>query len=180
MCERVYPEHRARCPNCGTENSQPSVAGGKKSGLFSTPERIAAVYLVVAVLAGLNIWQATIRSSGPDPEQEALHSPQEALQECRVALRSQLSEQHPEVVGPLEVHYLQGGEYEVAATVDLRGGSRRVQRQALCELQFAPEDGWTVRPIDLSGGWPTSSVARGLARHPSDSRNGNSAAIPRA
>jgi len=101
---------------------------------------------------GLNLWQATRGTEGPDPELEALHSSEEAREQCRVALRSQFPQQDPEIVGLGEVEYLQGGEYEVMATVVLRSrrGSRQVQ--ALCELQFEPETGWTARPIDLAEG----------------------------
>ena len=152
VCERVYPEHRARCPNCGTANVQESVEKRKKGGLVSSRGRIVVVFLVLAILAGLNVWQATTRITGPDPQEEALHSPQEALRLCREALDLQLSEQDPEIVSELEVEYLQGGEYEVTATVDLRAETSRTRREALCELQFRPEAGWTVREIRLAEG----------------------------
>ena len=126
--------------------------GEKQGGLVGSPQRILAVFLVVAVLVGLNIRQATSRAVGPDPELEALHSPQEALQVCRVALDSQLLGQDPEIVRPLQVEYFQGGEYEVTGTVDVRVGGRRVRRDALCELQFRPESGWTVGENVLTEG----------------------------
>ena len=150
-CGRPYPEHRLSCPSCGTENLRSS-AGKKKGGLFGSSQRVAAAYLAVAALVGLNLWQATGGTEGPDPELEALHSSEEAREQCRVALRSQFPQQDPEIVGLGEVEYLQGGEYEVMATVVLRSrrGSRQVQ--ALCELQFEPETGWTARPIDLAEG----------------------------
>ena len=150
-CGRPYPEHRLRCPSCGTENRRSS-AGKKKGGLFGSSRRVAAAYLAVAALVGMNLWQATRGTEGPDPELEALHSSQEAIQVCRVALDSQLLRQDPEIVRLLQVEYFQGGEYEVRATVVLRSRNRRRQVQALCELQFEPETGWTARPIDLAEG----------------------------
>ena len=108
--------------------------------------------LVVAGLVGLNIWQATTRSTGPDPALEALHSPEEAIQVCREALDSQLAGQAPKIVGPFQVEYLQGGEYEVTAPLDLKAGTSRRQWEALCELQFRPEAGWAVGQILLTEG----------------------------
>jgi hypothetical protein len=106
---------------------------------------------VVIVLAGLNLRQGTARPDGPDPAEEALHSPTVARRECRVAIESHFSGQDFEFVTPLVVEYLQGGEYEVRATVALTNEGRRASRQTLCEIQFSRESGWVVDQILVDG-----------------------------
>ena len=92
ICDRTFPKHRARCPNCGFENI-PDADANEKAGAGVGGSRARAVGAIglVVVLAGLNVWQARTTPSGPDPQEEALHSPAEALQECRGALEAQLS-----------------------------------------------------------------------------------------
>ena len=120
VCDRAFPEHRARCPNCGFENIPDADANGKAgAGVGGSRARSGGAILLVVMLAALNVWQARTDPSGPDPEEEALHSPAEALQECRGALEVQLSGGGGlrEIVSPFEVEYLHGGEYQVTATL---------------------------------------------------------------
>ena len=153
ICDRTFPKHRARCPNCGFENI-PDADANEKAGAGVGGSRARAVGAIglVVVLAGLNVWQARTTPSGPDPQEEALHSPAEALQECRGALEAQLSGGGGfEIVSPFEVEYLQGGEYEVAATLQVEAEAERGRREVLCELQFTAAAGWTVEQILLDG-----------------------------
>ncbi len=152
ICDRTFPKHRARCPNCGFENI-PDADANEKAGAGVGGSRARAVGAIglVVVLAGLNVWQARTTPSGPDPQEEALHSPAEALQECRGALEAQLSGGGFEIVSPFEVEYLQGGEYEVAATLQVEAEAERGRREVLCELQFTAAAGWTVEQILLDG-----------------------------
>ncbi len=152
ICDRTFPKHRARCPNCGFENI-PDADANEKAGAGVGGSRARAVGAIglVVVLAGLNVWQARTTPSGPDPQEEALHSPAEALQECRGALEAQLSGGGFEIVSPFEVEYLQGGEYEVAATLQVEAEAERGRREVLCELQFTAAAEWTVEQILLDG-----------------------------
>ena len=152
VCDRTFQEYRARCPNCGTENIPDAGADGKAGGGpgRSRARSVGAILLVV-VLATLNVWQVSTTPGGPDPEEEALHSPAEALQECRGALETQLSGQGFEIVSPFEVEYLQGGEYEVTGTLDVEDGAGRGRPEVLCELPFTAAAGWTVEQILLDG-----------------------------
>lgn len=152
ICDRTFPKHRARCPNCGFENI-PDADANEKAGAGVGGSRARAVGAIglVVVLAGLNVWQARTTPSGPDPQEEALHSPAEALQECRGALEAQLSGGGFEIVSPFEVEYLQAGEYEVAATLQVEAEAERGRREVLCELQFTAAAGWTVEQILLDG-----------------------------
>ena len=152
VCDRAFPEHRARCPNCGFENIPDADANGKAgAGVGGSRARSGGAILLVVMLAALNVWQARTDPSGPDPEEEALHSPAEALQECRGALEAQLSGQGFEIASPFEVECLQGGEYEVTGPFDAEGGAGRVRREVLCELQFSAAAGWTVEQVLLDG-----------------------------
>ena len=54
-------------------------------------------------------------------------------------------------MSPFEVEYLQGGEYEVAATLQVEAEAERGRREVLCELQFTAAAGWTVEQILLDG-----------------------------
>ncbi len=152
VCDRTFQEHRARCPNCGAENSPDAVADGKAGdGLGGSRARSLGVLLLLVVLAALNVWQARTTPSGPDPEEEALHSSEEALQKCRTALEAQLSGRSFEIVSPFDVEYLQGGEYEVTATLDVEDGARRGRREVLCELQFTAGAGWITEQVLIDG-----------------------------
>lgn len=107
-----------------------------------------ALILVVALVA-VTIWQAGTRDVGPDPEEEALHSPQEASDQCRSAIESRFASQRPLIVGPLRAEYLQGGEYEVRGTLELVDGSRRARHDVLCVAQFEATEGWDAEEILL-------------------------------
>ena len=106
----------------------------------------------MAALAAANVWQGMSRDVGPDPEQEALHSPEEAAQRCRVAIDSAFADREPEIVSRLEVEYLQGGEYEVTGTLDVLNGRARARQAVLCELQFTAEAGWRVEHLESGSG----------------------------
>jgi len=108
--------------------------------------------VLVVVLGVVNVWQTTSREVGPDPELEALHSPEEAAQRCRVAIDSVFAIQSPSIVSPLETDYLQGGEYAITGTVELLDGGRRIRRGTVCELQFRAETGWRVEHVALDPG----------------------------
>ena len=103
----------------------------------------------VVVLVGLNLWWARTRQVGPDPEVEALHSPQEATSQCQASIESRFASQSPSIVGLLHVKYLQGGEYEVRGSIEFRDGSRRVRHEVLCVAQFTATEGWDAEEILL-------------------------------
>lgn len=121
---------------------------GKSPGAASSG-RIAKGLIVLAILAVVNLWQATREKEGPDPAEEAMHSPQEAVEHCRAAVDSAFADREPSVVGTFAAGYLQGGEYEVMGTVELVVGRIRARRGVVCELQFRPEFGWRVEHIEL-------------------------------
>ncbi len=104
---------------------------------------------VVGVLVAVNIWIYVTRDDGPDPELEALHSEEEAVDVCREAVGSRLAARRPSIMGPGRPEYLQGGEYEVRFLVELQTGARRSEDEALCQLQFTAETGWIVEDVSL-------------------------------
>ena len=115
------------------------------------PKRTGAVILVIVVLVGANLWGAVTGGGGPDPAVEALHSPQEATSQCQASIESRFASQSPSIAGSLQVEYLQGGEYEVRGSLELRDGSRRVQHEVLCVAQFTVTEGWDAEEILLGG-----------------------------
>ncbi len=110
--------------------------------------RMALLTLTIVVLAGTSVWLASNRQVGPDPAQEALHSPQEALTLCQTAINSRFASQSPTLLG-LGVEYLQGGEYEIRGTLTLRNGSRRIRNEVVCIAQFSATEGWDAEEISL-------------------------------
>ena len=106
------------------------------------------IFAMVAAVA-LNLWLASTREVGPDPALEALHSPQEATSQCRTAIESRFASQSPSIAGLLRAEYLQGGEYEVRGSIELRDGSRRVRHEVLCVAQFTATEGWDAEEILL-------------------------------
>lgn len=137
------------CPYCGASSGPGAAVGGKAGSSWGWKQ--TAIVLVVA-LGAANVWQGMNREVGPDPEQEALHSPEEAVQRCRVAIDSAFAARDPEIVGPLEAEYLQGGEYEVTGTLDVLNGRARARQAVLCELQFTAETGWRVEHLESGSG----------------------------
>jgi hypothetical protein len=103
----------------------------------------------IVVLVGLNLWQARTHQTGPDPEVEVLHSPQEAASQCQASIESRFASQSPSIEGLLHTKYLQGGEYEVRGSIGLRDGSRRVRHDVLCVAQFTATEGWDAEEILL-------------------------------
>ncbi len=103
----------------------------------------------LAVLVGLNLWRAATREAGPDPEVEALHSPEEAIRICRDAVQSQLAARDPSLVDPGRSEYLQGGEYDVRLVVELDDGNFRSTDAVLCQAQFTAETGWIVEDVSV-------------------------------
>ena len=120
------------------------------NGLARSPKSFVdkAVILVVALVA-IGIWQTVTSDVGPDPAEEALHSPQEATDQCRAAIESRFASQRPFIVGPLQAEYLQGGEYNVRGTLELADGSRRALHNVLCVAQFEATGGWDAEEILL-------------------------------
>ena len=105
--------------------------------------------LAVAVLLAVNVWAAVTRETGPDPEVEALHSPEETGLFCAEAVESRMAAQNPSIMGPGRSEYLQGGEYKVRLPVELRDGAGRARNVVLCQLQFTAETGWIVEDVSL-------------------------------
>ena len=144
-CQRDFEERRTRCPHCGALNPE-GAAGTGKGG---APAWLGKALVLIAVLGVANVWQATSRDVGPDPELEALHSPQAAIRLCGEAFDSVFAGQNPSIVGTPEAFYLQGGEYEIVAAVELLEGRSRDRRGARCEIQFSAETGWQVEHVEL-------------------------------
>ncbi len=105
---------------------------------------------VVSLLVAVNILIYMTRDDGPDPEVEALHSEEAAVDVCREAVGSRLAGRRPSIVGPGRPEYLQGGEYEVRLLVELQAGARRTEDDVLCQLQFTAETGWVVEDMSLA------------------------------
>ena len=105
--------------------------------------------LFVGLLLAVNVWVYVTRDVGPDPELEALHSEEAAVDVCREALVSRLAARSPSIVGPGRPEYLQGGEYEVRFRIEFQAGARRNETEALCQLQFTTETGWIVEDVTL-------------------------------
>ncbi len=105
--------------------------------------------LVIVGLVALNLWHAVTRDVGPDPEVEALHSPEEATSQCQASIESRFASRRPSIVGLLQAEYVQGGEYEVQGTIELRDGARRLRHEVLCVAQFTATDGWDAEEIFL-------------------------------
>jgi len=105
--------------------------------------------IFIAALVAISIWQAVTRDIGPDPAEEALHSPQEANDQCRAAIESRFASQRPFIIGPLQAEYLQGGEYEVQGTPELTHGLRRARHDVLSVAQFEATVGWDAEEILL-------------------------------
>lgn len=117
-------------------------AGGSKNFVGK------AMILVVALVA-MTIWEAVTRDVGPDPAEEALHSAQEATDQCRAAIESRFASQRPFIVGPLQAEYLQGGEYDVRGILELADGLRRARHDVLCVAQFEATGEWDTEEILL-------------------------------
>ncbi|GMR13648.1 MAG: hypothetical protein BMS9Abin29_1860 [Gemmatimonadota bacterium] len=105
--------------------------------------------ILVVALVALNLWQAATRDVGPNPAEEALHTPQEAIAQCLAGIESRFASQRPAIVEPLQTEYLGGGEYDVSGTVELVEGSLRARHDVSCTAQFDATDGWTADEILL-------------------------------
>ncbi len=106
-----------------------------------------ALALVVALVV-VNVYSVNTRETGPLPELEALHSLEDAVNQCREGIESTLSDRGGTVQGSLEAEYLQGGEYLVRGAVSVVEGRRRVGRPILCEAHFR-KGGWTIEDVVL-------------------------------
>jgi hypothetical protein len=120
------------------------------NALVGGPNKLVSkAMILVVVLVAISIWQAETRDAGPDPAEEALHSPQEASDQCRAAIESRFASQRAFIAGPLQAEYLQGGEYDVRGTLELADGSRRTRHYVLCVAQFDAIGGWDTEEILL-------------------------------
>ena len=107
-----------------------------------------ALALVVALVV-VNVYSVNTRETGPPPELEALHSLEDAVNQCREGIESTLSDRGGTVQGLLEAEYLGGGEYEVSGVVSVVERRGRVNRRVFCEAQFRPEGGWTIEHVEV-------------------------------
>ncbi len=105
--------------------------------------------ILIVVLVAVIIWQAVASDVGPDPAEEALHSAQEAIAQCRAAIESRFASQRAVILGPLQAEYLQGGEYDVRGILELADGLRRPRHDVLCVAQFEATGGWDTEEILL-------------------------------
>lgn len=47
--------------------------------------------ILVVALVLVNLWQGVTRDAGPDPAEEALHSPGEAIDHCLTGIETQFA-----------------------------------------------------------------------------------------
>ena len=141
-CGRKFSDGRKKCPYCGARSFGSGGGGGLSRGRLS-------VLALVFVLIVANVYSLVTRETGPPPELEALHSPEEAIRQCREGIESRLSDQGGTVQGSLAAEYLQGGEYVVRGTVSVVERPSRVTRSVLCEAQFRPQSGWRIEHVEV-------------------------------
>lgn len=122
-------------------NGNGSARGSKKL--------VEKAMILIVVLVAIMAWQAVTRDVGPDPAEEALHSAQEATDQCWAAIESRFASQRSVILGPLQAEYLQGGEYNVRGILELADGLRRTRHDVFCVAQFEATGGWDTEEILL-------------------------------